>query len=164
MKKYLVTLTREEHATLEALASKGKHSAQQVLNALILLGCDAGEFQNMRSKNEELSRVLNISMRKIDRVKERFVTEGLEAALAGRKRNRVYAKKADGEFEAHLIALSCSEPPEGYSRWTLRLLADTVVELEYIDEISHETVRQILKKRNKTPETDRMDHPAEPKQ
>ena len=160
MKRYIVTLTREERDTLEALTSKGKHSAQRVLNALILLGCDAGEFQKNRSKNEDLSRVLHISMRKIDRVKERFVTEGLEAALAGRKRNRVYTKKADGDFEAHLIAVSCSEPPEGYSRWTLRLLADTVVELEYIDAISHETIRQILKKRNKTLEATRMDHTA----
>ncbi|MDI3507297.1 MAG: hypothetical protein PWQ69_1277 [Methanomicrobiaceae archaeon] len=160
MKKYIVTLTREERDMLEALASKGKHSAQRVLNALILLGCDEGEFQTQRSKNEELSRVLNISMRKIDRVKERFVTEGLEVALSGRNRNRVYQKKADGDFEAHLIALSCSEPPEGYSRWTLRLLADKVVELEYIDEISHETIRQILKKRNKTLETPGMDHSA----
>ncbi len=158
MKKYIVTLTREERDMLEALASRGKHSAQRVLNALILLGCDEGEFQTQRSKNEELSRVLNISMRKIDRVKERFVTEGLEVALSGRNRNRVYHKKADGDFEARLIALSCSEPPEGYSRWTLRLLADKVVELKYIDEISHETIRQILKKRNKTLETPGMDH------
>lgn len=160
MKKYIVTLTREERDMLEALASRGKHSAQRVLNALILLGCDEGEFQTQHSKNEELSRVLNISMRKIDRVKERFVTEGLEVALSGRNRNRVYHKKADGDFEAHLITLSCSEPPEGYSRWTLRLLADKVVELEYIDEISHETIRQILKKRNKTLETPGMDHSA----
>lgn len=160
MKKYIVTLTREERDMLEALASRGKHSAQRVLNALILLGCDEGEFQTQRSKNEELSRVLNISMRKIDRVKERFVTEGLEVALSGRNRNRVYHKKADGDFEARLIALSCSEPPEGYSRWTLRLLADKVVELKYIDEISHETIRQILKKRNKTLETPGMDHSA----
>lgn len=160
MKKYIVTLTCEERDMLEALASRGKHSAQRVLNALILLGCDEGEFQTQRSKNEELSRVLNISMRKIDRVKERFVTESLEVALSGRNRNRVYHKKADGDFEAHLIALSCSEPPEGYSRWTLRLLADKVVELKYIDEISHETIRQILKKRNKTLETPGMDHSA----
>lgn len=162
MKKYLVTLTGEERATLAALTSKGTHSAQHVLNALILLGCDEGEFQKERSKNEDLSRVLNISMRKIDRVKERFVTEGLEVALTGRERNRVYPKKTDGDFEARLIALSCSEPPAGYSRWTLRLLADKVVELEYIDAISHETIRQILKKRNKTLEATGLDHPAKP--
>jgi hypothetical protein len=85
-------------------------------------------------------------MRKIDRVKERFVSEGIEVALNGRKRKRIYDKKAEGDFEAHLVALSCSDPPEGFARWSLRLLADMVVELEYIDSISHETVRQILKK------------------
>ena len=89
-------------------------------------------------------------MRKIDRVKKRFVEEGLEVALNGRKGSRIYAKKADGDFEAHLIALSCSEPPEGFARWSLRLLADKVVELDYIGGISHETVRRVLKKRNQT--------------
>lgn len=164
MKKYIVTLTREERDTLEALTTKGKHPAQKMLNALILLGCDEGQFQKERSKNEELSRALNISMRKIDRVKERFVTEGFEIALTGRERNLKHPKKADGDFEAHLIALSCSEPPEGFSRWTLRLLADKVVELQYIDAISHETIRQILKKRTKTLEATRMDNPSTSKQ
>jgi hypothetical protein len=93
-----------------------------------------------------MSRVLQISMRKIDRVKKRFVEGGLDAALDKRTGNRIYAKKTDGDFEAHLIALSCSEPPEGFARWSLRLLADKVVELNYIDSISHETVRRILKK------------------
>jgi len=74
--------------------------------------------------------------------------EGLEVALNGRKGSRIYAKKADGDFEAHLVALSCSQPPEGFARWSLRLLADKVVELEYIDSVSHETVRRVLKKRN----------------
>jgi len=92
--------------------------------------------------------VLNTSMRKIDRVKKRFVVDGLDIALHGRKGSRVYDKKADGDFEAHLVALSCSDPPEGFSRWTLRLLAEKVVELDYIDNISHETVRRVLKKTN----------------
>jgi hypothetical protein len=148
MKKYIVTLTKEERDTLNELISKGKHSAQKVLNALILLDCDDGEFQVSRSTNEEIARVLNISMRKIDRVKKRFVEEGFEFALDKRKADRVYQKKADGDFEAHLIALSCSEPPEGFSRWSLRLLADKVVELNYIDSISHEAVRRTLKKTN----------------
>jgi len=87
-------------------------------------------------------------MRKIDRVKKRFVVDGLDVALNGRKGSRVYTKKADGDFEAHLIALSCSEPPEGFSRWSLRLLADKVVELDYIDSISHESIRRVLKKTN----------------
>jgi hypothetical protein len=85
-------------------------------------------------------------MKKIDRVKKRFVMEGIDVALNGSKGSRIYAKKADGDFEAHLVALSCSEPPEGFARWSLRLLADKVVELDYIDNVSHETVRRVLKK------------------
>ena len=150
MRKYVVALTKEERDALEALSSKGKHSSQVVLNALILLGCDEGEHQPQRSTNEELSRVLNISMRKIDRVKSRFVLEGLDEALTKKKPDRIYDKKTDGDFEARLIDLSCSEPPEGYSRWSLRLLADKMVELEYVDTISHEAVRQVLKKRTQT--------------
>ena len=146
MKKFIVTLTEEERNLLTELTSKGKHRSQKILNALILLACDKGEHQQKRSKNEEISRVLNTSMRKIDRVKKRFVLDGLDGALHGRKRSRVYVKKADGDFEAHLVALSCSKPPEGFARWTLRLLADKAVELDYIDSISHETVRRVLKK------------------
>ena len=156
MKKHKVTLTEEERSKLQAITSKGSHRSQKVLNALILLNCDEGEFQNVRSRNKVTASVLQISMKKIDRVKKRFVEEGIDAALNGRKGERVYARKADGDFEAHLVALSCSEPPEGFARWSLRLLADRVVELNYIDSISHETVRQVLKKRNKALETARM--------
>ena len=146
MRKYTVTLTQKERNYLKRIKSKGKHKSQKVINALILLGCDAGEFQDKRSTNEEISRVLKIGMRKIDRVKKRFIEEGMDITLNGKKGSRIYAKKADGDFEAHLVALSCSEPPEGFSRWSLRLLADKVVELEYIDQVSHETIRQVLKK------------------
>jgi len=146
MKKYIVALSEEERNTLIELTSKGKQRSQKILDALILLGCDEGDFQTKRSTNEEMARVLNISMRKIDRVKKRFIEQGFDVALNRRKRNRIYTKKTDGEFEAHLIALSCSEPPEGFARWSLRLLADKVVELNYVDSISHETVRRILKK------------------
>lgn len=151
MKKYIVTLTEEEREALDALTSRGKHSSQKILNALILLGCDEGEFQKERSTNKEMARVLNISMRKIDRVKKRFVVDGLEVCLNGRKGSRDYAKKADGDFEANLVALSCSEPPEGFARWSLRLLADRVVELDYIDSVSHETVRRVLRKAKSSP-------------
>ena len=146
MKKYTVTLTKDEHEFLGKLASKGKHKSQKILNALILLGCDMSEYQTKRSTNEEIARVLKISMKKIDRVKKRFVEESFDIALNGRKGDRVYVKKADGDFEAHLVALSCSDPPAGFARWSLRLLADKVVELNYIDSISHEAVRRILKK------------------
>ncbi len=151
MKKYTVTLTEEERNFLAEMTSKGRHRSQKVLNALTLLACDEGEYQNLRSTNAEISKVLNTSMRKIDRVKKRFVTQGLDVALNGKKSDRVYEKKADGDFEAHLIALSCGEPPEGFSRWSLRLLADRAVELNYIDSISHETVRRVLKKTNLSP-------------
>lgn len=156
MKKYVVALSEKERNTLVELTSKGNQRSQKILDALILLGCDEGDFQTKRSTNEEISRVLNISMRKIDRVKKRFVEEGFDVALNRRKRNRIYAKKTDGEFEAHLIALSCSEPPEGFARWSLRLLADKVVELNYIDSVSHETVRRILKKRDQALATQGM--------
>jgi transposase len=146
MKKYKVTLSENERSQLMTVSSKGSHKSQKVLNALVLLNCDEGDFQDQKRKNEDISEILHISMKKIDRVKKRFVEEGLEVALEGRRGERVYAKKVDGDFEAHMIALSCSEPPEGFSRWSLRLLADKAVELEYIDSVSHETVRRMLKK------------------
>jgi transposase len=146
MKKYIVTLTEDEREFLGELTSKGKHRSQKIINSLILLGCDEGEFQKKRSPNKEIARVLNISMKKIDRVKKRFVEEGLDIAINGRKGSRIYAKKADGDFEAHLVALSCTDPPEGFARWSLRLLADRVVELDYIDSVSYETIRRVLKK------------------
>ena len=146
MKKYIVTLTEDERKRLMGITSRGKHRSQKVINSLILLGCDEGEYQTTRSPNKDMSRVLNISMKKIDRVKKRFVEEGFDSALEGRKSSRIYKKMTDGDFEAHLIALSCSKPPEGFSRWSLRLLADKVVELEYIGNVSHETVRRVLKK------------------
>lgn len=135
------------NATLLAYSClKATTNHKKSFGALILLGCDEGECQAKRSTNEEMARVLNISMRKIDRVKKRFVVDGLDVALNGRKGSRIYAKKADGDFEAHLVALSCSKPPAGFARWSLRLLADKVVELDYIDSISHETIRGVLKK------------------
>ena len=160
MKKYKVTLTEEERLELHEITSKGSHRSQKVLNALILLNCDEGEYQKERLINEVVSSALHVSMKKIDRVKKRFVEEGLDVALHGHKGERVYARKADGDFEAHLVALSCSAPPEGFARWSLRLLADRVVELNYIDTISYETVRRVLKKRNKAMETTRMGYTA----
>ena len=158
MKKYKVTLESTEREYLREITRKGNHKSQKVINALILLNCDEGEFQDKKTKNEEISSILKVSMRKIDRVKKRFVEEGLEMVLNGRKGERVYEKKADGDFEAHLVALSCSKPPKGFARWSLRLLADKVVELNYIDSISYETVRRVLKKRNQTLEKAGVGH------
>ncbi len=148
MKKFIVTLSKREHEELKQITFKGKHKSQKVVNALILLGCDEGKYQDKPSTNEEISRVLKISTKKVERVSKRFVVDGIDIALNGRKGSRIYTKKVDGDFEAHLVALSCSDPPEGFSRWNLRLLADRVVELEYIDNISHESIRRILKKTN----------------
>ena len=144
--RYKVTLNKQERQSLQDIATRGKHSSQKVLNALILLGCDEGPFQNRKLTAQELTGVLPVSMRKIDRIKRRFVEHGLEEALVKSKAQRQYMKKADGDFEAHLIALSCSKPPRGHARWSLRLLADKMVELEYTDSISYETVRRVLKK------------------
>ena len=151
MIRYKVTLTKEERDKLSFIIQKGKHRSQKVLNALILLNTDKGQFQESRSKNEDISNILQISMRKIDRIKKCFVEEGLDIALNGTKGKRAYAKKADGDIEAHLVALSCSEPPEGFARWSLRLLADKVVELNYVDKISYETIRRVLKKTKLNP-------------
>jgi hypothetical protein len=156
MNRYTVILTEDERKTLCELTSKGKHNSQKILNALILLNCDISEWNINHSTNEEISRVLNISMKKIDRVKKRFVEEDLEVALNGKESDRIYTKKVDGDAEAHLVALSCSEPPEGFARWSLRLLADKAIELGYFEDISHETVRRTLKKRNQTLAKERM--------
>lgn len=146
---YKVTLTKEECEELKKITSKGKHSSQKVINALILLNSDEGPCSNAkRSTNQEIAKVLDISERKVERVRKRFVDNGLEEALNRKSPNRVYEKKIDGDAEAHLIAMSCSEPPEGFSRWSMRLLSEKMVELEYLEAVSHETVRKVLKKTN----------------
>jgi transposase len=146
MKLYKVTLLADERKDLEAITHKGSHPSQKVINALILLNCDEGGFNTQRTRGEDVANILRISLRKIDRVKKRFVDEGLDAALGRKPSQRNYERKADGEFEARLVALSCGEPPKGFARWSLRLLADRAVELGYIDSVSHETVRRVLKK------------------
>jgi hypothetical protein len=144
--RYKVTLTKEERQRLQEMTTRGKHSSQSVLSALILLACDEGPYQERKLTAQEIVRVLPVSPRKVDRVKRRFVEQGLEVALHKQPARRQYTRKADGDFEAHLVALSCSEPPKGHQRWSLRLLADKMVELEYVDSVSYETVRRVLKK------------------
>ena len=152
MKRYLVELEAEEREALEAITRKGSHRSQKVVNALVLLNCDQGEFNERRTTGREIAGVLRISARRVDRVKKRFVEDGLEAALGNRQGRRAkYLRKADGEFEARLVALSCGDPPEGHAKWSLRLLADKAVELGYIDGVSHETVRRVLKKTPSNP-------------
>ncbi len=143
---YKVTLEKQERENLESITRKGSHKSQKVINALILLNCDEGALNKKRHRGKDIASVLKISARKIDRVKKRFVEEGLEPALGVRQGQRQYKPKADGEFEAHLVALSCAEPPKGHARWSLRLLASRAVELDYIDAVSYETIRRVLKK------------------
>lgn len=146
MEKYIVTLESHERAQLEALVSKGRHASQTVVSALILLNCDTSVERQRRRGSEELAEVLQISAKKIDRVKRCFVEQGLDGVLVRKPSQRVYERIVDGDVEAHLIALSCGEPPEGYARWSLRLLADKAVQLHYVEAISHETIRRTLKK------------------
>ncbi len=147
MIKYKVTLTKEERNELETIVSKGTHAVSKIKDAMILLSCDEGESAT-KYPNKVISDITRVSMKTIDRVKKKFVEEGFFAVMNPGKSKRVYVKKFDGELEAHLVALCCSEAPAGYAKWSLRLLADKMVELEYIDEISHESIRQILKKTN----------------
>ena len=147
MKKYKVTLSKLERDELSNIVGKGKHSAQLFRTAYILLNCDDGEYGD-KLTNEQISRFLQVSMRMIDRVKQRFVEDGFEACLERKPMSQTKQRKSDGEVEAHLIALSCSKPPKGFARWSLRLLADKMVEMEYVEDISYETVRKVLKKTN----------------
>lgn len=147
MVKYKVALTQVERDELLIMTKGGKHSSKKIIHALILLNCDEGQFSD-KITNEEVAKVLKIGMRTIDRIKKKFVEEGFEAALENRPTARIYDRKADGDVEAHLVALACSKAPEGFAKWSLRLLADKMVELEYVDDISYETVRRVLKKTN----------------
>lgn len=147
MIKYKVTLSQAEREELETIVNKGTRPVSIVKNAMILLSCDEGSNAT-KYPNKVISDITQVSMRTIDRVKKKFVEEGFNAVMNPGKSKRVYVKKFDGETEAHLIALCCSKAPDGYARWSLRLLADKMVELQYVDEISHESIRQILKKTN----------------
>jgi transposase len=148
MNTYKVTLTHEERNQLIEITRAGTHAARKVIHALILLNVDRGQYNAEQQINEEISKVLKIGMRTIDRVKKRFVEEGLDAALKMAPTSREYDKLVDGDMEAHLIALACGEPPKGYARWSLRLLSNKLVELRIAESISYETVRRTLKKTN----------------
>jgi len=150
MVKYRIALTKSEHEELMAIIDKGHHSSQTFRTAYILLNSDEGKYASPVT-NQQMSRVLKVGMRTIDRVKKKFVEQGLEASLERRPTSRIYERVADGDVEAHLIALSCGKPPAGYAKWSLRLLADKMIQLNYVEDISYETVRRILKKTNSSP-------------
>jgi transposase len=144
-KRYRVTLTPEERAELEAMISRGKADARKLAHARILLQADEAPDGPGRT-DAAIAAALDTSTRTIERVRQRFVEQGLEPALLPKPTKRIYARALDGRQEAHLIALACSEPPKGKKRWTLRLLAGQMVELEHAESLSHEAVRQALKK------------------
>lgn len=146
MKKYVVRLTNEERKQLTELIRKGKATAYKIKHANILLKADV---DGLAWIDAQIAEAFSVDTNTVGSIRQRFVEQGLEAALNRKKRDRPpRERKLDGEAEAQLIALSFSNPPEGRNRWTLRLLADKVVELEIVDTLSHETVRRTLKKTN----------------
>jgi transposase len=148
MKRYRVTLEAHERNDLEKLVSRGKALARRLTHARILLLADESPEApaDARQRDDSIAKALGVNLRTVERLRERFVERGLTEALDPLPSKRTYQRKLDGKGEAQLVALACSAPPEGYARWTMRLLADAMVELEYIDSISHETVSQVLKK------------------
>jgi len=148
MAKYRIKLTREEVGELSSIVKKGSHTTQTYRAAYVLLNCDEGDYSPGKSTNEQISKVLKVGMRTIDRIKQKCIEGGVEKALERSASSRVYEKKLDGDLEAKIIQLCCSEPPAGFSKWSLRMLADKVVELGYVDKISHVSVYKTLKKTN----------------
>jgi transposase len=149
--RYRITLEVEERESLEQLLSKGKADVRRLKHAQILLKSDESLSGRVWSV-PRIAEAVGCGTATVERVRRRFVEEGLEMALSPyRSPRREYRPKLDGEQEARLITLACSQPPEGRARWTLRLLADALVELELVDSVSYETVRQTLKKTSLSP-------------
>ena len=144
-KKYIVTLSNEERQHLETLSQTGKASAYIITHARILLKADTTQPTGGWC-DIDISAALDVGTATVERLRQQFVEAGLEACLS--RKTRIYERLLDGEQEAYLIAIACGSPPTGQSRWTLRLLSERLVELGHIESISHETVRQTLKKMN----------------
>jgi len=146
--RYRVTLTKEEREELEGITRRSTIPARRFIHARALLLCDAGEG-GPAWKVADVAAALGTGVRSIEHLKKRFVEQGLDAALERKSREEPPREvKLDGAFEARLIALACSEAPEGYRRWTVRLLADKAVELRYAETVSHMSVQRVLKKTN----------------
>lgn len=146
-KRYRVTLTAAERADLQKLVSVGKSAAAKLVRARILLLADQADGGPAKS-DPEIVDSLGCGRASVERIRKRFVEEGLESSLCPKPSQRIFERKLDGKAEAHLIALACGTPPKGRSRWTLRLLSDQMVVLEHVESLSHETVRRTLKKTN----------------
>ena len=147
VKKYIIRLTPEERTQLLQMVRSGKAAARTLLHARILLKADDGP-ETAAWSDEAISEALEVPATTMARVRQRFVEEGLEVALRPRPSKRQYARKLDGAAEAHLLAIACGPAPAGQARWSLRLLADRLVELEQVGSISYETIRRTLKKTN----------------
>ena len=146
MKRYTVTLTSEERNSLQGLVTTGRAAARKLTHARILLKADAAPGGPAWT-DADIAAATDVSTATVERVRQRFVEQGLEAALVRKKQDRPSReRKLDGRGEARLIALACSSPPSGRGAWTLQLLADKLVELRVVGAISDETVRQVLKK------------------
>jgi transposase len=140
-KKYIVDLKDDERKLLQNIIRSGKHAARKIRCAHALLKANA------EWKDEKIAEVFDISLPTVQRIRQRFVEEGIEVALGARShQSRPYMQRLDGEQKAKLVALACSPAPEGLTRWTLRLLADKLVELQIVDQVSYQTVRRVLKK------------------
>ena len=149
-KRYPVELDREQRKGLIDLIASGKESTRKLTRARILLKADESKMGPAYA-DKQIREALDVSLSTIERTRKTFAQQGLRAALHPKDRSRSRPKKFDGETQAHLIALTCSEPPEGHARSTLRLLADKMVELQHFSSISHECIRQVLKKTNCVP-------------
>ena len=160
MKKYIVKLSEQEREELEKVIKKGKGSAKNLMHARILLKADENEA-GPSWKDEQIQEALEVSISTIERVRRKFVEDGFDVALSRRPGSGYRDPKIDGEKEAHLIALACSSPPDGQAKWTLRLLAEKMVEFEYIDTVSYETVRKTLKKRTQALAKEAVVHSSE---
>lgn len=147
MKKHIIQLTAEQRHALEALTSKGQAAAREIAHAHILLKSDEGSWTDA-----QISQAFGVSEVTIWRVRRRFVEQGLAEALHRRAQpERPEKRKVTGEQEAHLVALVCSPPPAGYQRWSIRLVRKRAVELEIVEQVGRETIRQTLKKMNSNP-------------
>jgi transposase len=157
VKKYVVELTQDERRHLYGLISAGSASARMLNRARILLKADQGKHaQGEPLLDREMAPMLETSTATVQRVRERFCRQGLDAALERSAPDRLYERSFDGRAEARLIALACSEAPQGRERWSLRLLAEKAVELGIVEEVSHETVRKMLKKTNFAPTSSKV--------
>jgi len=145
MKKYKVTLTSKEQTELSELVTSGKYKNTRLKRAQILLGADESA-KGKRMKDEEISRAYDVSIRTVERTRQRFIEDGIQIALNGKPRPVNVPIKMDGNLESHLVLAACSEPPEGYEKWTVKLLTEELIKKGHVVEISEETVRLTLKK------------------